>query len=266
MGNAIYLAVYYQVVKNALPFQSGIDVLPFIVTVAISSVLNGLFLRFLRIAKIPLVLCGVTSLLGSGLLLLLDEDTSFGPRFGISVVNGIAAGISFQATLIAAQLNAPKDIQGSLITITIFNNFFKSVGGVVAIVLGQLILQTTASSEITKYRETLTSSSQEHQILSSIPVEAITSDPQIIYKLPKSLRAPLIHAYVKSFHNIYYFMIGVSAVLLVLTVFATNKKLPKDKDVATKGDPDEKEEVDIISTNESNDTQTLKLMKKNNAK
>lgn len=242
MVNIVYLALYYQVIQNDSAWQSGIHLLPFVITVSITSAVNGIFIRFVRIVKIPMVFCGATAVLGSGLLLLFDLDTSFGQGFGIQIVNGITAGLSFQSALLAAQLSTPNSIQGSLIIITAFSNFCKSVGGVIGISIGQVILQTTATSRINQLKNTMLSDPQANEILHGVPTSALVSNPRMINDLPKQLRRPLLEAFMGAFTHVFYFSIGVSSALLILTFFTTNKKIPKDLDVQTKEDDAKKAE------------------------
>lgn len=73
ISNLTYLAVYFQVVFNASSLQSGIDLLPLVVSVTIASLANSMFINLTKNVKITMIVSGVLSPLGSGLLLLLDK-------------------------------------------------------------------------------------------------------------------------------------------------------------------------------------------------
>lgn len=250
MINVVFIALYYQVVQNNSAWQSGIALLPFVITVSITSVINGGLIRVIRFIKLPMMLCAITALLGSGLLLLYDLDTSFRAGFGILVVNGITAGLSFQSSLLAAQLSTPNTIQGSLIIVTTFNSFFKSIGGVLAISIGQLILHTSATSKIDQLQGELDPNSTAYQVLLNVPANSIVSNPRIINDFPKELRDQLVVGFLDAFKDVFYFSIAISSALVVTAIFTTNKKIPKDQDVKTK--EDEKKELEETGDKHNN--------------
>lgn len=245
--NTVYLAIFFQVVQGASAWQSGIDLLPFIITVPIVSVANGFFLRVTRLVKVSFMLCAISAVLGSGLLLLLDENVSYGRQFGVLVINGIAAGLSFQSSLLSAQISAPTHIPGSMIIVTTFNNFCKSVGGVIGVVIGQLILQTVATKEV---REVLNSLDEAADLLHGIDISSIISNPQIVEFVPSSIKNEIIKAYVTAIHNIFYFSIAVSGALVVFATFSTNRRIPADDEVANNKEKDN--ESLTINSNDDN--------------
>lgn len=232
MVSAIYVALYLQVVLNNLALDSGIKLLPYIVSLSIASVVCGVFMRITNLVKTPLIFCATTTTLGSGLLLLLKSHTSFGTIFGVEIVNGVGAGFSFQPTLISAQLNAPSNVQGSLINVTTFNTFCKSLGGAVGVILGQLILRVSVENKMSDYLLTLTS--QELAILQKYPLDSLQSNPAVLHHLPEPFKQNFLEIFVASFHNIFYFLLGISVLLIVLSLFTTNKNIPKDSEVEVK--------------------------------
>lgn len=251
MTVAIYVALYLQVVLNNLALESGIKLLPFIISLSVASVVNGVFMRITSMVKTPLVFCALMMLLGSGLLLLLKANTSFGTIFGVEIVNGIGAGFSFQPTLISAQLNTPNHIQGSLINVTAFNSFCKSLGGAVGVIIGQLILRVSIANKINDY--VLNMSQEDYAIVSGYPLESIESNPGVLELLPEPFKSNFLNIFVASFHNIFYFLIGISALLVVLSMLTTNKKIPTDREVEMKDEVREevRGEVKSIKTEES---------------
>lgn len=67
ISNLTYLAVYFQVIFNAGSLQSGIDLLPMVISVTLASLANSFFIDFTKNVKITMLASGVLSPLGCGL-------------------------------------------------------------------------------------------------------------------------------------------------------------------------------------------------------
>lgn len=234
MVDVVFLAIYFQVIFNASAFQSGIDLLPFVITVSLASVFNGLFLRTTRLVKVSTMISAITGPIGCGLVLLLDTDSSTSQRIGLIIIPGISVGLFFQSTLLAAQLRAPSDVPGAMIIVTTFNNFLKSLGGVLGISIGQVIHRVSCQSYFNDVKLNLDPQSRDYQILSLVPIESITSNPRLINDFPVSLQKPLLSVFMKALKNVFYFALALSCILFIMGVFTTNRRIPKDSNVQTK--------------------------------
>lgn len=252
MALITYLAIYFQVVFNASAWQSGIDMLPMVISVTIASILNGIFMRFTRYIKITFTLSNVLGPIGCGILLLLTTSSPAKDRIGLLIPVGVSIGLQFQSAMMSAQLKAPSEVQGSLILTTISLNFGKSMGGAIGLTLAQLIFNSTGANYLEKAIESVdtTSESSPYYALSQTPAKSVISNPDIINLLPEAAKELVIDQFMKAIRNVFYFSIALSAVALISGVFSTNKKLPKSEDIAKKGDEDVEKKQETESDND----------------
>lgn len=239
MTSLTYLAVYFQVIFNASSWKSGIDLLPLIVSVTLSSALNGMFMRYTRYIKVTMMMSAIFGPIGNGLLLLLNKHSLSLERIGLLIIIGISAGLQFQSSLLSAQIKAPANVPGSLIIITIFLNFSKSAGAAVAIALAQLIFTTTGKRNITNILNNLSHDSQEYQDLSKYPALSLLQTPEIINSLASSSKDLVIDAFMNALRNVFYFGLALSLVSFVASLFTTNKRIPRDEDMYGGSDTEE---------------------------
>lgn len=242
MTSLTYLAVYFQVIFNASAWRSGIDLLPLIVSVTLSSALNGMFMRFTRYIKVTMMMSAIFGPIGNGLLLLLNKHSPSQDRIGLLIIIGISAGLQFQSSLLSAQMKAPANVPGSLILITIFLNFSKSSGAAVGTALAQLIFTTTGKGYVADILSSLSPDSEDYQSLSKYPPERLIQTPDIINSLPPSARELVIDAFMKALKNVFYLGLGLSLVSFVASLFTTNKRIPKDEDMYGGSDSEESED------------------------
>lgn len=230
MVSLTFLAVYFQVIFNASAFRSGIDLLPFILSMTLAATFNGVFMRFTRYIKITLMVSAIFGPLGTGLLLLLNESSPVRDRIGLMIILGISIGLQFQSSLLSAQMKAPNNISGSLIIITVFLNFVKSAGLAVAVSLGQLVFTSSGTSAIDRIVQ-LTQNATIAEEISRYPTKALIQTPRIINSLSTASRALVIEAFMSALHNVFYFCLGLSFIALVGALFTTNQRIPRDRDV-----------------------------------
>ncbi|KAK6200054.1 MDR transporter [Scheffersomyces amazonensis] len=242
MSNIMYLAIYFQVIFNASAWRSGVDLIPFVVSVALSSVSNGMFIRFTRRVKITMLVSGILSPISCGLLLLLSKNSSSGMRIGLLILNGISVGLQFQSSTLSSQLEAPKDVEGSIILTTIFLNFLRSSGAAISVTIAQLIFRTTGSRYINQLLKTLDTNSADFKALSSVDPGSLLSSPSIINQLPDSARELILDEFMKAIRNVFYMGIAFGACSLIASIFSTNKQIPKHSEVKKTSDDEEEEE------------------------
>lgn len=229
-----YLAVYFQVIFNASAWKSGVDLLPLVISVTVSSILNGAFMRFTRYVKITMMFSAVCAPLGAGLFLLLDVDSPAKDRIGLLIVAGVSIGLQFQSSMIAAQLRTPNNIEGSLIQVTIFLNFLKTLGGTIAISIGQLIFQTSGTSYIAHAILNLSPNSLEYQELIHVEPRTIIESPSLIRSFSPSTQAIILGQIMRAIKNTFYLGLALTSASFITSIFTTNKRLPKDENIRQK--------------------------------
>lgn len=106
-----YLPVYFQSVHGTSPTMSGVRNLPMIISVTISTIVSGALVSAFGYYQPLLIGGGVLATIGSGLLYMLDTDSSTGEWIGYQIIAGVGWGLAFQIPMIAVQGTAkPKDL------------------------------------------------------------------------------------------------------------------------------------------------------------
>ncbi|KAI5961692.1 hypothetical protein KGF57_001626 [Candida theae] len=241
ISNLTYLAVYFQVAFNASSLQSGIDLLPLVISVSVTSVVNSFFINWTKNVKITMIVSGVLSPLGSGLLLLLDKHSSVGKRIGILIVSGIAIGLQFQSSTLSAQLVAPKDIPGALILVTVLLNFARELASTVSVTIAQLLFQVTGTRYIQNLQRDISRNVDGYAEFTSMMPKSLISNPRLVNQLPTEVQEMVLDQFVKALKNVFYFGLGLAVVCFFASMFTTSKRIPKTKDIKT-GDSEKDEE------------------------
>lgn len=247
LAGLTYLAAYFQIIFNASAWSSGIHLLPVLVTVTIASFSNGLFIKATSMVKPTLIFSCILGPLGTGLFLVLDVDSLNGQKIGLIIVFGILAGLMFQLSMISTQLAAPQDIEGSIILVTIFLTFVRTIAASIAVTICQLIFQTTGVKYIEALVLGLPKDSNSYEILSGYAALDLISSPELIQSLEPQTKKLVLAELMKSFWNIFYFLLALLVLGLISGLFSTNKRIPTD--VATK---EKVSKVSDVSNNEKN--------------
>jgi MFS family permease len=125
IGGDYYMPLYLQSTHSASPLQSGLLVLPYIVTAAGMGVLCGVITHKYSAyrALICIGTCALT--LGMGLYISLGAETSIATIVGFEIIAGLGAGLLFQPVIIAIQaFTAQEDIATAIATL----EFVRSMG------------------------------------------------------------------------------------------------------------------------------------------
>lgn len=230
-----YLAIYFQVIFNATPWKSGLDLLPFIISVALSAVVSSVFIKKCRLIKLPMHISTVLGPIGTGLILLLNGHSPAKDRIGLLIVAGISVGFSFQPTLLAAQLEAPRSIEGSLIQVTVFYSFLRSLGPAVSVTISQLIFQETGQRHLKQLINGIKLTDPSlFELLSNYDPKALIQTPDLINLLPQNGKTLVHTGFMIALKNVFYFNLAQAIAAFLLGLFTTNKTIPKDENVVTK--------------------------------
>lgn len=224
MGLTTYLAIYFQVIYHASAWKLGVDMLPLVISVLVTLVANGVFIRLTRLVKLPMLMSGVLSPVGTGLLLLLGTHSSVGKRIGLLIPVGVAIGLLFQSSLLSCQLKAPGHVPGLMIMALIFLNFIRTLGGVIGVVSSQLMLLNRGGKYVA---QALAQSGAEH-----VAVGPLLLLPEQIWLLPEAQRTPVLDAFMRGLKDVFWLCFAYACVSFAFTFFTTNKKIPKPDEIS----------------------------------
>lgn len=143
-----YLPFYFQAVKGTTAEGSGIDTIPYLVSIIISSIIIGATITIMGYYKIPMVIGAAIFTVGAGMIYTLDIDSSTGKWIGFQILAGLGAGAGVQIPFISIQvvLNSKDMPTGNAIAI-----FFNSLGGAISVSIAQNIFYNGLYANIPIY-------------------------------------------------------------------------------------------------------------------
>src|SRR4029079_15251855 len=142
-GSVTYLPLFLQVVNGASPTASGLQLLPVMGGLLITSIGSGqLITKTGRYKIFPIVGTAVT-VIGLYLLSLMDADTSVATASAYMFVLGVGLGLVMQVLVLAVQNAVPYSELG---VATSGATLFRSIGGS----LGASVLGAIFASQLTQ--------------------------------------------------------------------------------------------------------------------
>ncbi|KFY34341.1 hypothetical protein V494_06860 [Pseudogymnoascus sp. VKM F-4513 (FW-928)] len=206
-----YLPIYFQVIDNVSPIQSGVRNLPLILAITLSTIVSGVGITVTSRSMPFMVVAGVLTTIGVGLLYTLDIGTGSSKWIGYQVLAGLGLGLGFQVPVSAAQATLPQiDIpSGSAMII-----FVQTIGGAFLVSAGQ-------SAFVAKLSESLIQSGS-----GIVPADVIATGATDIRKLfsPAEV-AVILRAYVKGIQTAFIVAIALAATCTLLAFLASWEKL-----------------------------------------
>lgn len=223
ISSVLYLSVYFQVIHNASAWRSGVDLLPEIIAVVVSSMISGILVRKTTHIKPFAVLGGSLGFIGCGLITLLEVDSSSSQKIGYLIPLGAGVGMQMQACLIGGQVTAPK-FAGGVILATSWMNFMRSFGGSLAATLADAVYTTsfvnTAGSALAKQSQTV----QEE--LANYDLSTLVNSTEAIAHMSAAARDFIKKEVMHALRSTFYMNMGFAAISTISIVFITNKRLP----------------------------------------
>ncbi|RAO74103.1 uncharacterized protein BHQ10_010115 [Talaromyces amestolkiae] len=128
-----YLPIWFQAIKSDSAVESGVHILPFILSLVVATILTGILTSWIGYYSPFLIIGIILAAIGAGLLNTLGIETSVGQWVGYQVLYGFGLGACFQAPNMAAQTVLPRNevsVGASLMLFaqTLFGAIFVSVG------------------------------------------------------------------------------------------------------------------------------------------
>lgn len=132
-AGAYYLPLYYQAVTGSSSTLSAVQMLPFSLVSAATSMLSGLYVSRVRAYRPTIWVAFAVFTLGMGLMTMLDADTSKAEQEVYPLIAGLGLGCLFQTPLIAlTAAMPPKAMAASTASMTLVRSAAGTVGITVA--------------------------------------------------------------------------------------------------------------------------------------
>ncbi|PUU74404.1 major facilitator superfamily domain-containing protein [Tuber borchii] len=206
-----YRPLYFEAIKGFGPIMTGVAAFPVAFTVMPACVVVGYLVSITGRFRWVLWLGWALTILGMGVLILLDLDTPTVSWIFITMVSGLGAGILIPG--MAAGIQAAATDEDMAYAVCMFS-FFRTFGQAFGVAIGGVIFQNALKAEVAK-----------HAVLRGMAgqyTEDAVALVQIIRMMPRGMegREELRISYVAALRAVWKAMIGFGAVGLV-TSFAT---------------------------------------------
>lgn len=214
-----FLPVYFQSVLGAKPLLSGVWLLPFALSLSLSSMAAGIYIkktgRYLDCIRLGFVL----SVLGVGLLYDLPDSSAWAKIILYQIIAGLGVGLNFQPPLIALQSNvSPQHNAAATASFALTRN----VASAVSIVIGSVALSNKMEAQQDMLR---------HALGDAVAKLLSGSNAQANLVLIQKLNAPqakvVRHAFYQSVRVIWIETVCFAAAGLLACLFIGNKTLDK---------------------------------------
>ncbi|KAJ7146843.1 transporter [Mycena epipterygia] len=207
-----YIPIFYQAARHRSATASGIDLLPFVLSVVLSGIISGQvvgkFGYYWPLLFVAPMFLGV----GSGLLYTLNTNSSSASLVGFQILAGVGTGLGMQNSLLAMQVefrNNPK-LLGQATSMAGFGQF---LGGT----LGLGVAEPVFSSELTKFLL---------KYAPDAPVEIVRQSPTAIYTaLPAAMIPGVVQSYLQSLRIVFVLGAPVAGLALLSAFFIKNIRI-----------------------------------------
>jgi hypothetical protein len=182
LGGTYQLPLFYQAGRGRTPVNSGVDILPFMLSVCIAIFISGGFVTGVG-RYWPLFVVGPPiSAVGFGLLFTIDQNTANATLIGYQILAGFGIGLSFQNALIAIQAEY-HDRPHLIPQATGVVSFAQLTGAAIGIGIVNTVQSVFLNKEL-------------KQLAPNAPFDLVRSSPTVIPTLPESERQPVTDAYI----------------------------------------------------------------------
>ncbi|KAJ7510006.1 MFS general substrate transporter [Mycena galericulata] len=207
-SGAYYLPLYFQVLGSSAT-GAGVRMLPYSLGCALVSAISGQIVTRTKEYRPVIWFAWPVFTLGFGLMIMLDDKSGPAREAVFPLVAAIGVGCLFQTPLIGLQAAMPiKDMATSTSTF----GFIRTLGGTVAIAIGQAIISSTLRKKIRAIPNLSLSINTSPASLSEnvIKLKDIADPVQ---------RVEVIHAYAQSISTIWLVMTPIIGAGCIMSLF-----------------------------------------------
>lgn len=129
-----YVPIWFQAIKDVDAIESGIMILPTVISLVLASILSGAITMRIGYYTPSMIAAPVLMSIGAGLITTFMPDTGHGKWIGYQVIYGLGIGAAMQAPSMAAQAVLPKEDVSIGVSLIMFS---QQLGGAIFVAVGQ---------------------------------------------------------------------------------------------------------------------------------
>ncbi|KAE8557516.1 hypothetical protein EYB25_002223 [Talaromyces marneffei] len=148
MVYSYYLPIWFQAVKDASSLQSGVDVLPFILSQVVASIVSGGLVRKVGYYLPFVIVCGVLLTISAALMSTFEVDTTSGKWIGYQILGGFGQGLGLQMPYVAVQNVLSEEDNAVALSLLVFMQNF---GGAIPLGIAEAVFSSKLASGMARY-------------------------------------------------------------------------------------------------------------------
>ncbi|KAH6644363.1 putative efflux pump antibiotic resistance protein [Boeremia exigua] len=142
-----YIPLYFQAIKNFSPLDSGLALLPFLLSLVIGSIVAGGLVQRLGYPAPFMIASAILGSIGAGVISTWPVDVHQSMWIGTQVLFGFGAGIGMQQPTITAQIVLPKKDHPTGIALMFFG---QNLGGAIFVSVAQNVFIDALASKLSR--------------------------------------------------------------------------------------------------------------------
>jgi EmrB/QacA subfamily drug resistance transporter len=212
-GGLTALPLYLQIVRGESPTRAGLQLIPLMAGIILSSFITGRVMS--RTGRYKIFPIFGTAIMAVAMLLFstLKVDTPIWQAMAYMVVMGAGLGLSMQTLVISVQ-NAlpPKDMGIATSSVT----FFRSMGGTFGVAAALAILFGSLAGNI---HDRAVAARLPAAVIDKFSEASALNDTSIIATLPPVVRRVILDGFADSMHSVFLLVFFLMIPAFVLTFF-----------------------------------------------
>jgi predicted MFS family arabinose efflux permease len=210
-GSVTFLPLYLQIVKDATPTQAGLQLIPLMGGLLLTSIVSGRIISRTGKYRLFPILGTFLGVIGMGLLTRITIDSPTWQLYLFTGVLGMGLGLVMQVLVLAVQ-NSVSSSQYGVATSGV--TLFRSIGGAIGVALfGAVFTHVLQSGLMARIPEG-----------TALPREL---NPTAIHHLPDALRLDYLDAFGSAIHAVFLMAAGIMVLAFVLSWFLREAPLRK---------------------------------------
>ncbi|HBU95521.1 MAG TPA: EmrB/QacA family drug resistance transporter, partial [Leclercia adecarboxylata] len=210
-GSVTFLPLYLQIVKDATPTEAGLQLIPLMGGLLLTSIISGRIISRTGKYRLFPILGTLLGVIGMALLTRITIDSPVWQLYLFTGVLGAGLGLVMQVLVLAVQNSVSADQYG---VATSGVTLFRSIGGAIGVALfGAVFTHVLQSGLMARIPEG-----------TELPREM---NPAAIHHLPDALRLNYLDAFGSAIHAVFLMAAGIMVLAFALSWFLRETPLRK---------------------------------------